>query len=176
MTMDTRTSAGRYAGGSGSAISIGGHAIHPMLVPLPIAALLAYLSTTDTFWARASFTLLAVALITGALAGVVGALEAVSLQRARSSGRVWTHAAINVLVLAMAVASFKICWESDGLWAPSMVYLSAVIAALLLVSGWLGGSIVYKHGIGVSEGVGPGIPDGNPDLTAGGRLDIARER
>lgn len=172
-----------YSNGSGSVISIAGHPLHPMIVPLPIASLLGvfgadlmYIATLDTFWPRFGFTLIVVGLATGAVAAALGMLEAASLQRARSSGMVWAHAAGNVLVLIMSVGNFKIRWEADHFWVPNAVYLSGAVVVLLFITSWLGGSMSYKHGIGVSERVGSSLPDENPDLTPQGRADVSQER
>lgn len=171
-----------YPNGSGSVVAIMGHPLHPMIVPFPmvcfigvLAGDLAYLSTLDTFWSRLSFTLLSVGLLTGLLAALLGALEAASLQRARSAGALWAHAGANVLAMIASLANLKLRWEAEGLWVAAGPYLSGVVAVLLLIGGWLGGSLSYKHGIGVSGRVGSLAPDPNPDLTPAGRVDVARE-
>ncbi len=171
-----------YSAGSGSVAAIREHPLHPMIVPFPVVSFLGvlasdlmFISTQDTFWSRLSFTLLTVGLVTGALAALLGLLEAASLQRARSSGTLWAHAGGNVLAMIMSFANFKIRWEADAFWSPNLVYLSAAVAVLLLISGWLGGSLTYKHGIGVSERVGSPHP-GGADLTPQGHQDIAHER
>jgi uncharacterized membrane protein len=171
-----------YPHGSGSAVSIMGHPLHPMVVPLPIACLigvfvcdLAFLSTQDSFWSRASFTLLGAGLAAGGLAAVLGALEAASVQRARSSSLMWAHAFANVLAIIASAANFKLRWEAEDLWVAAGPYLSTLVAFLLLVSGWLGGSLAYKHGIGVSRRVGGQPEEGDLDRTADGSLDISRE-
>jgi uncharacterized membrane protein len=172
-----------YPNGSGSVVQIMGHPLHPMIVPLPIAALLGVfaadlmqVSTGDAFWARLGFTLLGAGLVTGFAAALLGIIEAASLQRARTSGTLWAHGAGNVVVMIASVANFKIRWEATDLWSPNLIYLSGFVACLLLVTGWLGGSLSYKHGIGVSERVGAARLDGDPDRTPDGRLDVAHER
>jgi uncharacterized membrane protein len=172
-----------YPNGSGSAVAIFGHPLHPMIVPFPIVCFIgvfvadiAFSSTQDTFWSRLAFTLLAAGLATGVLAAVLGALEAAGLQRARSSGTLWAHALGNVLAMIASFGNLKIRWEADGLWTAAGPSLSGTVVLLLLFSGWLGGSLSYKHGIGVSERVGSALPDGDPDRLPDGALDVARER
>jgi uncharacterized membrane protein len=65
-----------------STAQIAGHPLHPMIIPFPIAFLvgtlvtdLAYLGTTDLFWATASYWLLAGALIMAAVAAVLGFID-----------------------------------------------------------------------------------------------------
>lgn len=171
-----------YPNGSGSVVAIMGHPLHPMIVPFPMVCFigawagdLAYLSTLDSFWSRLSFTLLAAGLATGLLAALLGALEAASLQRARSAGALWAHAGANVLAMIASLANLKLRWEAEGLWVAAGPYLSGVVVILLLVGGWLGGSLSYKHGIGVSGRVGSREPHADPDLTPRGAPDVARE-
>ena len=63
-----------------SNVAILGHPIHPMLIPYPVAFLtsvvatdLAARATKDSFWARASSVLTAAGIVSGLVAGAVGA-------------------------------------------------------------------------------------------------------
>jgi uncharacterized membrane protein len=69
-----------------STAQIAGHPLHPMIIPFPIAFLvgtlvtdLAYLGTTDLFWATASYWLLAGALIMAAVAAALGSLTSLEM-------------------------------------------------------------------------------------------------
>jgi uncharacterized membrane protein len=61
--------------------------------------------------------------------------------------------AINLTVVALYAVNF---WMRMG--SPdkpgNLVWLSLVSILLLVVSGWLGGKMVYEHGVAVS-----GVPD-----------------
>ena len=68
----------QHSHGIESTAQIAGHPLHPMLVAFPITSLvlafiadLAYLGTTDPFWARGAFWLLVIGLISGLLASPV---------------------------------------------------------------------------------------------------------
>jgi uncharacterized membrane protein len=71
--------------------------------------------------------------------------------RARRVG--FTHAVLNVLVLAAFVASF--IWRADRgaelETTAGMYVLSGVALAALAVSGWLGGKLAYRFGVRVAE-------------------------
>jgi uncharacterized membrane protein len=142
-----------------SRASIMGHPLHPILVPLPIASLVgafvsdvAYLRTGDRFWARASKTLLATGLLTGLAAAPLGMLDFASLPHARKPIDGWIHGIGNAAVLGLAAANLA-GRRGDGerAIAGSDVLLSATTAALLGVSGWFGGELVFRHRIGVGD-------------------------
>ena len=151
----------KHDAGSGSAVAIGGHPLHPFFAPLPIGSLvcafladLAYPGTADTFWARGSLALLGFGLVTGLIAGLLGMLEAMSVRRARETGLTWVHGAMNILALIVSAASFKLRWDATFNWVEIGPYLSGMVAALLLISGWIGGEMTFKRGIGVSRAIG----------------------
>jgi uncharacterized membrane protein len=137
---------------------IAGHPIHPMLIPLPIAFLiaalasdLAYWWTADEFWARASFWLVGTGFVTGVAAAVFGLVDFLTINRAREHRIAWVHALGNGAVLVLALAS--LLWRrGDPVAAviPWGIALSGVIAILLVVTGWAGGELVYRHLVGVT--------------------------
>lgn len=169
-----------YLSGTGSAAAIRGHPLHPMIVPLPIGALvvafgfdIAFFMTQDPFFARAAMILLGVGLATGALAAVLGLMEMMSLSRARTLGIAWMHGVGNLVAIFLTLANFLIRHpDPAGGVVPAGVAISGVVLLLLLVGGWLGGEMTYRHGVGVSPGVGSEreaadtdhLPDGRPDI------------
>jgi uncharacterized membrane protein len=138
--------------------SIAGHPIHPMLVPIAIgcfvfsfAADVAYLFTG----AAAPWNVLAhytmIGGIVGALAAAVpGLIDLLSLPAGPIRKTALTHMSINLVVVAIYVVN---AWLRRGgnadLGLP--IFLSLVTIALLLVSGWLGGKMVYEAGVAVSD-------------------------
>lgn len=143
-----------------STASIIGHPIHPMLIPFPIAFLMAALVTDivawvqgDPFWARASMWLLVAGLCSGALAAIPGLVDFLSIRLVRAHRAGWIHLGGNVLVLLVALANLmtRIPEPVDRV-APSGIILSVVTVILLGVTGWYGGELAYRHGIGVHRG------------------------
>ncbi|MBB5753050.1 DUF2231 domain-containing protein [Prosthecomicrobium pneumaticum] len=174
-----------YPNGSGSAAALFGHPLHPLIVPIPIGAFaLAFVSdlfgitTGGPLWAGISFFLLAAGLIGGLLAAVFGIVEMMGVRRARTMGIGWAHGAVNVLMLAVAFFSLLLRREGWGTDNPPVlmphVISSGVAFLLLLVAGWLGGELSYRHGVGVSEAVGSDREDGDLELTPAGRPDIGK--
>ena len=141
-----------------SLAAIAGHPIHPMLVPLPIGALtfalasdVAYAASGDRFWARASQVLLGAGIVTGAVAGAVGATDYLGRRRIREHPEATAHAVGNVAALALSGASLALRRRDPAsAIVPVGLGLSLLTGTVLLVTGWLGGELSYRHRIGVT--------------------------
>lgn len=150
-----------YPAGSGTKAAIRRHPIHPMLVSLPIGLLMgallsdiAFAVLEDTFWAEAAFWLLAAGLASGLLAALTGVIELLGVQRARRLPMAWLHGIINLAVLGLVSANVLLRMDDMLGILPLGLGLSMATGALLGVSGWLGGELTFRHGIGVSERIG----------------------
>jgi hypothetical protein len=60
---------------------------------------------------------------------------------------------INLVVVALYVINFWLRWQGQPLEAAPGT-LSVVAILLLIASGWLGGHMVYVHGVAVAGSVG----------------------
>lgn len=144
-----------------SSIAILGHPVHPIIVTFPIAFLsgaagtdLGYWLTKGEFWADASIWLLGVGLLSGIVAGVVGMFDFVRIPRVRNRRAGWAHMILNIALLVLTVANFTLrLFGSETVILPTGLVLSWLGAALLLVSGWYGGELTFRHKVGI---VGPG--------------------
>jgi uncharacterized membrane protein len=156
-----RTQADERTGRRGvtATVNINGHPVHPILVPFPIAFLVgAALSdvgfwiTEDEFWARASLWLVGAGVVSGLLAGLVGAIDFFTIERARSGNTGRFHAAGNITAVILSLVSYLI---RRGDPADSVLWgglaISLVTVAILIVTGWLGGELAFRHKIGVIE-------------------------
>lgn len=140
-----------------STMAIRGHPIHPMLVTFPIAALLGlvatdltYYLTLDPFWARTSHWLAATGAITGTLAGGAGAIDLLNARSAAKLPSARVHAIGNLLVVLLAIVSWFARESDPGAFILSWgLSLSIGTALLLLITGWAGGELAYRHRIGV---------------------------
>jgi len=140
-----------------STARIVGHPIHPMLVPFPIVCFvgalctdIAYARTADLQWANFSAWLLAVGVVMAVLAAIAGLIDFFANPRVRAHRAAWLHGMGNGLVLLLAVFN-NLVHSRDG-WTsvvPAGLVLSALTVALMLVTGWLGGELVYRHRVGV---------------------------
>jgi uncharacterized membrane protein len=146
-----------------SRAAIGGHPIHPMLVPFPIAFLvgafvvdLVFALGGDPFWARAGFWLLAAGIVTGAVAAAFGLIDFLAIPRARALAAAWVHFLGNGAAILLALWNLVQRWGEIGPGGGGIA-LSAIVVLILLVTGWLGGELAYRYRIGVmvrEEGLG----------------------
>jgi uncharacterized membrane protein len=142
-----------------STARIAGHPIHPLLVPFPIVCFtgalltdIAYARTADIMWSNFSAWLLAAGIIMGVLAALAGMIDFIGNRRVRAQKPAWPHLLGNLVVLALALWNNFI--HSRDAWTsvvPTGLVLSALTVALMLVTAWLGSSLVYRHGVGVAE-------------------------
>ena len=137
---------------------VGGHPIHPMLVPFPIVCFVGAF-VTDLFfvygagpgWAMASRWLLGFGLITAAFAAAAGLADFMGDDRVRSLGTALKHMIANVTAVVVAAINLLIRVTTPDTEASIGVFLSGLTVLILLYSGWLGGHLVYVHRVGVHE-------------------------
>ncbi len=102
------------------------------------------------------------------LAAVIGIIDASAIPsgtRAKSVSVL--HGSGNALVLALFVVSLFLRFNAPGN-PPVVAYiLSFLGAALLGVTGWLGGELMLRLGIGVDEGANLNAPSSLSGLPAG---------
>jgi len=140
-----------------STVQISGHPLHPMLVQFPIVCFILTFAF-DILYTRgqtdvAPWTnwLLGIGLGVGALAAVAGLTDFLGDKRIQGSDAV-KHALANVTAVVLEVINFVLRLDNPESIASTGVYISGVVVLILLYSGWKGGALVYRHGIGVSDG------------------------
>lgn len=140
-----------------STAAILGHPIHPMIVPIPIGALSLALVTdliaqrsSDRFWPKASRFLLSAGALGAAAAAPSGAVDLLTIRRARELPEAWLHAGGNLAVLGLTVANLAVRRGEDRRVTRVALGMSAIGAGLLAVTGWLGGELSFRHRIGVA--------------------------
>jgi uncharacterized membrane protein len=140
-----------------STFAIAGHPLHPLLVPLPITFLvsalltdIAYVKSTWWMWAYASSWLIGAGIATALLAALGGFIDFFGDRRIRRLKRAWYHMVGNLIAVVLSVVNF-IIHTRDGAAAviPTGITLSAIVVLLLLFNGWMGGELVFRHGVGV---------------------------
>jgi len=142
-----------------STAQIMGHPLHPMLVSFPIAFFigtfvsdLVYLVNGDPFWARVSFWLLVAGLVMGALAALAGFTDFLSDRRIRATKTSWYHMIGNVTAVVLSLINLWLRYrDGDTVDYPTVFWISLVVVLIFAVTGWLGGELVFKHRVGVSE-------------------------
>jgi len=139
--------------------SIAGHPIHTMVVPIAIGGfILSFVfdvvclatGSADPWATVAYYTM--VGGIAGALcAAVPGFIDLLSLPAGPVKRVALTHMGINLTVVVLYVCN---AWMRHSTGEPTdlQVGLSFIGLALLVVSGWLGGKMVYEMGVAVEDG------------------------
>ena len=141
-----------------SAARVGMHPIHPMLVPFPIACFtgalltdIVYWKTAEMMWADFSAWLLFAGLVVGVLAALAGFIDFLSNRLIRGLSSAWLHMTGNTVVLVLAL--FNSFVHSRDAWTsvvPTGLMLSAITVLVMLFTGWLGWTMVYRHRVGVA--------------------------
>lgn len=131
------------------------HPIHPMLVPLPIglwifslACDLIRLMEGDIIWSTVALYALAGGIIGAVIAALPGLIDLLDMSASKAKRIGIWHMAINLTLVAMYLVNFL--WRRNaepGAMGPLALSILAVL--LLGVSGWLGGEMVYVHGVAV---------------------------
>ena len=139
-----------------------GHPIHPMLIPFPIAlwvfslvADIVYIWRDNPAWGWIAFYTLAGGIIGAVLAAVFGIIDYFAIRDKKVSKIAAWHARINVLALLLFAASFYLrttrgaSLTSGNMTIPLLLSIAGVIS--VTASGWLGGELVFKHGVAVEK-------------------------
>ena len=141
-----------------STAKIADHPIHPMLIPFPIVCFVGTLVTDivysrklDAGWATASHWLLGIGLVMAALAAAAGLTDYLGDQKLRGLGDALKHMLANVTAVVLELVNLVLRLNNNDFIASTGVWISGVVLLILLYSGWKGGDLVYRHGVGVHD-------------------------
>jgi uncharacterized membrane protein len=149
-----------------------------MLIPFPIAlfvfsfvADLIYLWRGNPVWRDyvAFYTMLG-GIIGGAAAAIPGLIDWATLtDRAAVKVANW-HARVNIFTLVVFIASFYLRTTHGAAWIPSVPMLPFILSIVgvigLTIAGWLGGQLVFAHGVAVDTREAPKQPDAQRHIRA----------
>lgn len=138
-----------------------GHAIHPILIVFPLGLLatgvifdVIYLIWGNPTMATVAYYMIAAGIVGGAIAAPFGWIDWFAIPsgtRAKSVGL--THGLGNVFVLVLFIGSWFLRHNSPDFKPDTLAYiLSFAGAGLALITGWLGGELVERLGVGVDDG------------------------
>jgi uncharacterized membrane protein len=143
-----------------SPASVGGHPLHPMLIPFPIALWVfsfimdvLFLWRGDGLWYLLAKYTLAGGIVGALAAALPGIIDYFGIKDRKVSKVAAWHARINVLAtLVFAVSLFfrtryGVDYVGGSISIPTA--LSGFGVLLIAISGWLGGELVYKYGVSV---------------------------
>src|SRR3954447_11504648 len=162
-----------------------GHPIHPMLIVFPLGLLatavafdVVGLSTNDASWFGISFWMIAAGIIGGLLAAVFGLIDWWAIPsgtRAKAIG-LW-HGLGNVIVVLLFIGSWLMRKPVPTQPSTGAFTLSFISVVLALVTGWLGGELVDRLGVGVDRGAhldAPSSLSGKPATQQEPERDLRR--
>ena len=145
-----------------SRTSIGGHPIHPILIPFPIGLLVfSFISDLIFVWKGnpiwrdyvAFYTMLA-GIIGAAATAIPGLIDWATLTDPSVVKIANWHARVNIVTLLIFIASFYLRTTSGAAWitsAPALPFILSIVGVIgLTIAGWWGGVLVFKHGVAVT--------------------------
>lgn len=149
--------------------NIAGHPIHPLIVTIPIGlwsfALVAdimWLWRENPAWVWVAYYCLGAGCLAAVAAAAVGIIDLLGVKDKGAFHAGTIHAALNVVALILFGVNFYLrTGHGPSTPFPSSripFVLSIVGVAVLLVSGWLGGELVYRYGLAVNDRH-EGLPD-----------------
>jgi uncharacterized membrane protein len=150
-----------------SSAKAAGHPIHQQLIVFPLGLLatavvfdvLRLITNNDDF-AVASWYMIAAGVVSGLLAAVFGALDYLGIPagtRARRIGAL--HGSGNVVVVVLFAGSWFLRSGEPGHVPTPLAFVLALAGALLATAtGWLGGELVDRLGVGVDPDAGLDAP------------------
>jgi uncharacterized membrane protein len=143
-----------------SRVKLAGHPVHPMLIVFPLGLLatavvfdIIYLVTNATHWTLASFYMIAAGVIGGLAAAVPGAVDWWAIPRGTRAKRIGLlHGVGNVIVLALFILSWLLRQPNPATPPTGAIVAGLVGVVLAAFTGWLGGELVNRLGVGVDAG------------------------
>lgn len=137
-----------------------GHPIHPMLIPFPLGLLpasvlfdIVYLLTGNGKWSEIAFWMIGVGVAGGLAAAVFGAID---LERVPDGTQAKAVGIVHALCAGGLMVLFAVSWllrlgVTEGLGTVPII-LSLLGVGLAGLTGWFGGELVDRLGVGVSQG------------------------
>ena len=144
-----------------SKASIGGHPIHPMLIPFPIGLWTTSFALDVWFyfqrnpsWLLISKFMIAAGCLGALAAAVPGFIDWLTIKDRQVTKIANWHARLNIIALIVFAISLYFRMQRGRLLIGNDLkipfLLSAAGVVLIVVSGWLGGEMAYRYGVGVS--------------------------
>ena len=86
-----------------------------------------------------------------ALAAVAGLADFLGDDRIRRLGDALKHMLANVTAVVLELVNLILRLRDPGFIDSTGIYLSGIVVLILIYSGWKGGDLVFRHGVGVGD-------------------------
>jgi uncharacterized membrane protein len=159
-----------------------GHPVHPMLIVFPLGLLatavifdIIYLVSNESRWTEIAYYMIAAGIIGGLAAAVFGWIDWFAIPRGTRAKRIGlAHGLGNVVVLVLFVLSWWLRRDVVATPPTEAIVAGMAGAVLALITGWLGGELVDRLGVGVDDGAHLDSPSSLSELPAGVGAGAAR--
>jgi uncharacterized membrane protein len=143
-----------------------GHPIHQMLIVFPLGLLgtslifdLVHLATGNPSFAEVSYWLIVAGILSALVAAPFGAIDWLAIPTGTRAKRIGLlHGGGNLVVVALFVLSWLVRRDAPGSPEGLAIGLAGLGVVLSLGTGWLGGELVDRLGVGVDEGANLDAP------------------
>jgi uncharacterized membrane protein len=140
-----------------SRAKLAGHPIHQMLIVFPLGLLgmavifdIIYLVSKNGRWTEAAYYNIGAGIISGLLAAVFGFVDWYAIPRGTRAKRIGLlHGVGNVVVVGLFAVSWLLRRPTPATPPQGAVVLGLIGLLLALITGWLGGELVDRLGVGV---------------------------
>ncbi len=143
-----------------------GHPIHQMLIVFPLGLLgwsiifdIIYLLTRNGKWAESAFWIIAMGVVSGLIAAIFGLIDWLAIPsgtRAKKIGIL--HGLGNVVVVLLFAAGWFLRRPTPQSPPTIALVLSFLGVGLSVITGWLGGELVDRLGVGIDDGANLNAP------------------
>ena len=136
-----------------------GHPVHPILIVFPLGLLatavifdVVALVSNAPRWAEFATYLIAAGVVGGLLAAVPGTIDWLAIPRGTRAKRVGLiHGVGNVIVVGLFLVDWLLRRETPAAPPTGSVAAGLIGLGLALFTGWLGGELVGRLGVGVDD-------------------------
>jgi uncharacterized membrane protein len=143
-----------------SRVKILGHPVHQMLIVFPLGLLstavifdLIHLVTRGPTWSLVSYWMIAAGIIGGLCAAVFGLADWLKIPNGTRAHRLgMLHGLGNVCVVVLFAVSWFLRRPDPANPSAMAIIFLLIGGGLSLVTGWLGGELVDRLGVGVDDG------------------------
>jgi uncharacterized membrane protein len=137
-----------------------GHPIHQMLIVFPLGLLstavifdLIHLVTHGATWSLVSYWMIAAGIVGGLLAALFGVIDWAKIPNGTRAYRLGIlHGLGNVCVVVLFAVSWLLRRSNPSEPSGVAIIFLLVGGGLSLLTGWLGGELVNRLGVGVDDG------------------------
>lgn len=137
--------------------SVHRHPIHPMLIVFPLGLWIfsvicyfIYLLSSVPVWHTVALYAMGGGIVGGILAAIPGAIDFLTLPKSHVQTIALSHMISNTVALTIFIIAFALAvFGRQESIVPFILSLFGVLA--VGTGGWLGGVLVYEHGVGVEQ-------------------------